>query len=193
MAQRNRTMGRWLWWDFWLTHLGVVCFYAADLGGIFWGPQGYTALIAGSYGCSILGGLIFLKLADLENAFALPGYIGLVNQLTQVGLRLFGLGGYIETYQILFTLADFLCIYYSYLAYESALLYADRVLGRKWPLLWKCFIVSYAARMLFSYPINFLVNGLYALSELSLFVCAILESVYLFRTARILKNFQDIH
>ncbi len=188
MVQRNRAMGRWLWVDFWITHLGVACFYVADPAAIFWGSAAASIFQWASNICMFLSGLIFLKLADYEKAFALPGYFVLVNEITRMALRGFGLDLYFTELQVLFTLADLFISYYSYQAYQMALLYADPIFARKWPVLWKCFIVAFVGNIIFAWPVNFLVIGLGLLSRLVLFVCAVMETVYRFKMARLLKH-----
>ncbi len=188
MKTPYRTIGKWLFADFWLSVFGVLCDLASSVVGVIYGMEASLILKGISAAAIILSGLIYVQVGAWERKFEVCGYIHVVVQVTQIALLMFGYEWVLLNYSILFTLPELVAVSYLFAAYSSILFGVHMPLSRKWEKLWKWFLGCYIAQTLLT-PVNIVVGILNLIATLGGLVCAVLQMVYQFQSARALMKY----
>lgn len=196
IAKRAPILGKWLWIIFWLiipstiaslmTHDTIVEY----LPGLFLPGQILSAV------CSLTYGLILIKLASEEDRYKTAGICVLVCGAVSAVVALISGVGEVVTWTLVLTLpaavVSFVGEYNEYMAHSAVLTGVDNELSEKWEQLWKWHIGLFGV-MIGSILVMVIIPILGALAILGAaigtVVVSVLKLVYLYRTAKIFREY----
>ena len=195
-AKRAPVLGKWLWIIFWLiipSTLGSLMTnetVAQVLPGLFMPGQIISAI------CSLAYGAILLKLGSEEEWYHTAGICALLAGAVSAVTALISGPGEEPKWMLLFTLpaaiAAIIGEYNEYMGHSAVLSGVDNELSEKWEVLWKWYIGLFLG-MLGCILVMLIAPVLGAIALLGAaigtVVVSILKLVYLYRTAKIFREF----
>ena len=197
IARRAPILGKWLWLLFWLVIPGAI-------GGIMTNETVVEAL-PGLYLpgqiikliCIICSAVILLKLGREEDRYRTAAICTLVTGAVSILLLLVTDGGETPIWTLLFTLPaaviGLVGEYNEFMGHAAVLTGVDNELSEKWEALWKWHLAMNVG-LIVGIPlllIPILGIMLYLGVLIGLIVMAVLQLVYLYRTAKIFRDFGE--
>jgi len=196
IAKRAPVLGKWLWFIFWLiipSSIGSIMAHettAKILPGLFMPGQIINAI------CSLIYGAILLKLGSEEDHYRTAGICALIAGASSALAAMINGGSDGTTWILIFTIpAAIVAIvgeYNEYMAHSAVLSGVDNELSEKWEVLWKWYIGLFLG--MFGCIIVMLIIPI--LGAIAILGCAIgtivvgiLKLVYLYRTAKIFREY----
>ena len=196
IAKRAPVLGKWLWIIFWLvipSSIGSIMSHettAKILHGLLMPGQIINAI------CSLTYGAILLKLGSEEDRYRTAGICSLIAGVSSALAAMINGGSDGATWILIFTIpAAIVAIvgeYNEYMAHSAVLSGADNELSEKWEVLWKWYIGLFLG--MFGCIIVMLILPI--LGAIAILGCAIgtvvvsiLKLVYLYRTAKIFREY----
>ena len=196
IAKRAPVLGKWLWIIFWLvipSSIGSIMSHettAKILPGLFMPGQIINAI------CSLIYGAILLKLGSEEDRYRTAGICALVAGASSALAAIINGGSDGATWILIFTIpAAIVAIvgeYNEYMAHSAVLSGVENELSEKWEVLWKWYIGLFLG--MFGCIIVMLILPI--LGAIAILGCAIgtvvvsiLKLVYLYRTAKIFREY----
>ena len=196
IAKRAPILGKWLWIIFWLiipSSIGSIMAHettAKILPGLFMPGQIINAI------CSLTYGAILLKLGSEEERYRTAGICALIAGGVSAVVAIITGTAEEATWTLLFTLPAAVVAmvgeYNEYMAHSAVLSGVDNELSEKWELLWKWYIGLFLG--MFGCIIVMLIAPV--LGAIAILGCAIgtvvvgiLKLVYLYRTAKIFREY----
>ena len=196
IAKRAPVLGKWLWVIFWLiipSTIGSIMAHettAKILPGLFMPGQIINAI------CSLIYGAILLKLGSEEDRYRTAGICALIAGASSALAAMINGGSDGATWILIFTIpAAIVAIvgeYNEYMAHSAVLSGVDNELSEKWEVLWKWYIGLFLG--MFGCIIVMLILPI--LGAIAILGCAIgtvvvsiLKLVYLYRTAKIFREY----
>ena len=196
IAKRAPVLGKWLWIIFWLvipSSIGSIMAHettAKILPGLFMPGQIINAI------CSLIYGAILLKLGSEEDRYRTAGICALIAGASSALAAMINGGSDGATWILIFTIpAAIVAIvgeYNEYMAHSAVLSGVDNELSEKWEVLWKWYIGLFLG--MFGCIIVMLILPI--LGAIAILGCAIgtvvvsiLKLVYLYRTAKIFREY----
>ena len=196
IAKRAPVLGKWLWIIFWLiipSTIGSIMSNentAKILPGLFMPGQIINAI------CSLTYGAILLKLGSEEDRYRTAGICALIAGASSALAAIINGGSDGATWILIFTIpAAIVAIvgeYNEYMAHSAVLSGVDNELSEKWEVLWKWYIGLFLG-MLGCIIVMLILPILGAIAILGCaigtVVVSILKLVYLYRTAKIFREY----
>ena len=196
IAKRAPVLGKWLWIIFWLvipSSIGSIMSHettAKILPGLFMPGQIINAI------CSLTYGAILLKLGSEEDRYRTAGICALIAGVSSALAAMINGGSDGATWILIFTIpAAIVAIvgeYNEYMAHSAVLSGVDNELSEKWEVLWKWYIGLFLG-MLGCIIVMLIIPILGAIAILGCaigtVVVSILKLVYLYRTAKIFREY----
>ena len=196
IAKRAPVLGKWLWIIFWLiipSTIGSIMAHettAKILPGLFMPGQIINAI------CSLIYGAILLKLGSEEDRYRTAGICALIAGASSALAAMINGGSDGATWILIFTIpAAIVAIvgeYNEYMAHSAVLSGVDNELSEKWEVLWKWYIGLFLG-MLGCIIVMLIIPILGAIAILGCaigtVVVSILKLVYLYRTAKIFREY----
>ena len=196
IAKRAPVLGKWLWIIFWLIIPSTIGSIMANettakiLPGLYLPGQIINAV------CSLTYGAILLKLGSEEDRYRTSGICALVAGGVSAIVALISGTGEEATWTLLFTLPAAVVAmvgeYNEYMAHSTVLSGVDNELSEKWEVLWKWYI-GLIAGMFGCILVMLIIPILGAIAligtAIGTVVVSILKLVYLYRTAKIFREY----
>ena len=196
IARRAPVLGKWLWIIFWLiipSTIGSIMAHettAKILPELFMPGQIINAI------CSLIYGAILLKLGSEEDRYRTAGICALIAGASSALAAIINGGSDGATWILIFTIpAAIVAIvgeYNEYMAHSAVLSGVDNELSEKWEVLWKWYIGLFLG-MLGCIIVMLILPILGAIAILGCaigtVVVSILKLVYLYRTAKIFREY----
>ena len=196
IAKRAPVLGKWLWIIFWLvipSSIGSIMSHettAKILPGLFMPGQIINAI------CSLIYGAILLKLGSEEDRYRTAGICALIAGTSSALAAMINGGSDGATWILIFTIPAAIVAlvgeYNEYMAHSAVLSGVDNELSEKWEVLWKWYIGLFLG--MFGCIIVMLIIPI--LGAIAILGCAIgtivvsiLKLVYLYRTAKIFREY----
>ena len=196
IAKRAPVLGKWLWIIFWLIIPSTVGSIMANentakiLPGLFMPGQIINAI------CSITYGAILLRLGSEEGRYRTAGICALSAGASSAIAAIVNGGSEGATWILIFTIPAAIVAlvgeYNEYMAHSEVLSGVDNELSEKWEVLWKWYIGLFLG--MFGCILVMLFAPL--LGAIAILGCAIgtivvgiLKLVYLYRTAKIFREY----
>ena len=196
IAKRAPVLGKWLWIIFWLiipSSIGSIMAHettAKIFPGLFMPGQIINAI------CSLTYGAILLKLGSEEDRYRTAGICALIAGGVSAVVAIITGTAEEATWTLLFTLPAAVVAmvgeYNEYMAHSAVLSGVDNELSEKWEVLWKWYIGLFLG--MFGCIIVMLIAPV--LGAIAILGCAIgtvvvsiLKLVYLYRTAKIFREY----
>lgn len=195
-AARAPVLGKWLWLLFWLIVPNTI---SGLLNQEFVTNALPWLRIPGSLlntGCLLAYGLILLQLGSLEDGYRTAGICSLTAAAINLLIPFFTGSGETPPWTLILTLpAAAVALYGEYrefMAHSAVLVGVDNELSAKWEQLWKWYIGVFAA-LFGGLLVTFLIPILGLLvvmgSAIGMIVMSILKLVYLYRTAKLFREY----
>ena len=196
IAKRAPVLGKWLWIIFWLvipSSIGSIMSHettAKILPGLFMPGQIINAI------CSLIYGAILLKLGSEEDRYRTAGICALIAGGVSAVVAIITVAAEEATWTLLFTLPAAVVAmvgeYNEYMAHSAVLSGVDNELSEKWEVLWKWYIGLFLG-MFGCIIVMLIIPILGAIAILGgaigTVVVGILKLVYLYRTAKIFREY----
>ncbi len=197
IAKRAPILGKWLWIIFWLIIPGTIGSLMANestakiLPGLYMPGQIINAI------CSLTYGAILLKLGSEEDRYRTAGICALIAGGVSAVVAMITGTGEEAAWTLLFTLPAAVVVmvgeYNEYMGHSAVLSGVDNELSEKWEVLWKWYIGLFLG--MFGCIIVMLiipVLGAFAIlgCAIGTVVVSILKLIYLYRTAKNLREYQ---
>ena len=196
IAKRAPVLGKWLWIIFWLiipSTIGSIMSQettAKILPGLMMPGQIINAI------CSLTYGVILMKLRSEEDRYRTAGICALIAGASSAAAAIINGMSDGATWILIFTIPAAIVAlvgeYNEYMAHSSVLSGVDNELSEKWEVLWKWYIGLFLG--MFGCIIVMLILPL--LGAIAILGCAIgtivvgiLKLVYLYRTAKIFRDY----
>lgn len=191
LALKAPFFGRWLWVLFWLVIPGTV---ASILGMDALAAAAPGVYLFGKYlgvACSLVYGLILLRMASEQDAYRTAGILRLVTAAVSLLLALVAGKSSAANWTLLISLpggvVGMVATYQEYMAHASVMDGVDNALAEKWRTLWKWYIGVFIA--MFGSIVVMLIFRLLGLLVLlaalvGTVVVEILALVYLYQSAK---------
>mgnify|MGYP003301995901 CR=1 FL=1 len=196
IAKRAPILGKWLWIIFWLvisSSIGSIMSHettAKILPGLVMLGQIINAI------CSLTYGAILLKLGSEEDRYRTAGICALIAGGVSAVVAIITVAAEEATWTLLFTLpaavVAMVSEYNEYMAHSAVLSGVDNELSEKWEVLWKWYIglflgmIGCILLMLIAPVLGAIVILGCAIGTV---VVGILKLVYLYRTAKIFREY----
>lgn len=196
IAKRAPVLGKWLWIVFWLIIPSTIASFMTHETIVEYLPGLYLPGQILSAVCSLTYGLILVKLASEEDRYKTAGICALVCGVVSAIVAFISGTGETATWTLIFTLpaavVSFVGEYNEYMAHSIVLSGVDNELSEKWEKLWKWYIGMFGA-MIGSILVMLIIPILGALvilaAAIGTIVVSILKLVYLYRTAKIFREY----
>ena len=196
IAKRAPVLGKWLWITFWLIIPSTIGNIMANentaklLPGLLIPGQIINAI------CALAYGAILLKLGSEEDRYRTAGICSLIAGVSSALAAIINGGADGVTWILIFTIpAAIVAIvgeYNEYMAHSAVLSGVDNELSEKWEVLWKWYIGLYLG-IFGSILLMLIIPVLGAIAVLGTtigtVVVSILKLVYLYRTAKIFREY----
>ena len=196
IAKRAPVLGKWLWIIFWLIIPSTIGNIMANentaklLPGLLIPGQIINAI------CALAYGAILLKLGSEEDRYRTAGICSLIAGVSSALAAIINGGADGVTWILIFTIpAAIVAIvgeYNEYMAHSAVLSGVDNELSEKWEVLWKWYIGLYLG-IFGSILLMLIIPVLGAIAVLGTtigtVVVSILKLVYLYRTAKIFREY----
>lgn len=196
IAKRAPVLGKWLWIIFWLIIPSSIGSLMANettakiLPGLFMSGQIISAISSLTYGA------ILFKLSSLEDRYRTSGICILIAGCVSAVVAMITGSGEEATWTLLFTLPAAVVAmvgeYNEYMGHSAVLSGVDNELSEKWETLWKWYIGLFLG--MFGCILLMLITPILAAlaligAAIGVLVVAILKLVYLYRTAKIFREY----
>lgn len=196
IAKRAPVLGRWLWILFWLIIPSSIASImtneniAGSVPSILIPGQVLSAI------CSFVYGFILIRLSSEEERYRRAGICALVSGAASALVAFVSGGAEAPTWTLLITVPAAVVAlvgeYNELHAHSAVLTGVDNELSEKWSVLWKWHIGMYGAMLgslllVFISPVLGLLVTLAA--AIGLIVVGILKLVYLYRTAKLFREY----
>lgn len=196
IAKRAPVLGKWLWIVFWLIIPSTIASFMTHETIVEYLPGLYLPGQILSAVCSLTYGLILVKLASEEDRYKTAGICALVCGVVSAVVAIISGTGETATWTLIFTLpaavVSFVGEYNEYMAHSIVLSGVDNELSEKWEKLWKWYICMFGA-MIGSILVMLIIPILGALvilaAAIGTIVVSIMKLVYLYRTAKIFREY----
>ena len=196
IARRAPVLGKWLWIIFWLIVPSAIGSLMANettakiLPGLFMPGQIINAI------CSLTFGVILLKLGSEEDGYRTAGICTLIAGASSSIAAIVNGASEGATWILIFTIPAAIVAmvgeYNEYMAHSAVLSGVDNELSEKWEVLWKWYIGLFLG-MLGCILVMLIAPVLGAIAILGCaigtIVVGILKLVYLYRTAKIFREY----
>ena len=196
IAKRAPVLGKWLWFLFWLIVPSTVgSFMTNDTIAEFLPGLYLPGMILNTI-CSLITGGILLKLGSVEGGYHTAGICFLIAGGVGVVTALFTGTGEAGAWTLIFTIPAAIVAlvgeFNEFLAHSIVLTGVDNELSEKWTTLWKWYIglmLGMFGCILIMLILPLL--GVIALlgAAIGLLVTSVLKLVYLYRTAKIFREY----
>lgn len=196
LAQRAPVLGKWLWLLFWLIVPNTI---SGLLNQEFVTNALPWLRIPGSLlntGCLLAYGLILMQLGSLEEGYRTAGICSLTAAAVNLLIPFFTGSGETPPWTLILTLpAAAIGLYGEYrefMAHSAVLTGVDSSLAENWEKLWKWYIGVFAALfggLLVTFMIPILGLLVVLGSAIGMIVVSILKLVYLYRTAKLFREY----
>ena len=199
IAGRAPALGKWLWIAFWLVIPSTIGNLMANesmmkvFPGLYYPGEIISAV------CTLVYGIILLRLGSEEDHYRASGICGLIAGGVSALVVLISGGAEPRTWTLLLSLPAAIVAmvgtFHEYMGHATVLTGVDSELSDEWVSLWKWHIGLFAA-MLGSILLMLLAPILGAVAlivvAIGVFITGILKLVYLYRTAVIFRQMQQI-
>ena len=196
IAKRAPVLGKWLWIIFWLvipSSIGSMMAHettAKILPGLFIPGQIINAI------CSLIYGAILLKLGSEEDRYRTAGICALIAGASSALAAMINGGSDGATWILVFTIpaaiVGIVGEYNEYMGHSAVLSGVDNELSEKWEVLWKWYIGLFLG-IFGSILLMLIIPVLGAIAvigaTIGTVVVSILKLVYLYRTAKIFREY----
>ena len=197
-AERAPILGKWLWILFWLiVPSSIAGFLSENILPLSTGVAGVGSVLSGI--CSFAYALIILKLANVQDRYRSAGIYLLIGNCANLVLTPFSDSFENQSLYLLilipFAILSLIGQYHEMMGHSAILLNVDRVLSEKWEKLWKWQIGLYLGMIgcLLITVIVPLLGLLVLLAALiGVIVVSIIKLVYLYRTAKLFRNYTGL-
>lgn len=198
IAKRAPVLGKWLWVLFWLIVPSTIAGLMTQDSVIEFAPALYISGQILNAIVSVAYGLILMKLASEEDRYRTAGICALVAGGVSVLLAFITGTAATPTWTLLFSIpaaiVSLVGEYNEYMAHSTVLTGVDDALSEKWEKLWKWYIGLFCA-MFSSLLVMIIIPLLGALvilvAAIGVIVVSILKLVYLYRTAKIFRDYPE--
>lgn len=187
MKRKGTYMAKWLWMLFWI-------FIPSAIGGVIaylfpaWQMFGLLLAVA----CTLVYGVLLLKLADEEEKYRTAGVLNLAVALFNVGAIFAQRGGGGVLMSGMVAVLAMPGYYYEFNAHADVLEGADNELSEKWRKLWKWKLNATIAMVLGLILTLILIGVLLVLvAAIAMVVISVTHLVYLYRTAKTFQGFSS--
>ena len=196
IAKRAPVLGKWLWIVFWLIIPSTIASFMTHESVVEYFPGLHLPGQILSAVCSLTYGLILIKLASEEDRYKTAGICALACGTVNAVVAIISGTGEPATWTLIFTLPaavlDFVGEYNEYKAHSIVLTGVDNELSEKWEKLWKWYIGMFGA-MIGSILVMLIIPILGVLvilaAAIGTIVVSIMKLVYLYRTAKIFREY----
>ena len=196
IAKRAPVLGKWLWIMFWLNIPGNIGSLMMNDSTVNVLPGLFVPGLIISAICSFIYGAILLKLGSEEDRYRTAGICSLIAGVSSALAAIINGGADGVTWILIFTIpAAIVAIvgeYNEYMAHSAVLSGVDNELSEKWEVLWKWYIGLYLG-IFGSILLMLIIPVLGAIAVLGTtigtVVVSILKLVYLYRTAKIFREY----
>ena len=195
-SEKAMFLGKWLWILFWLFIPGVIASIMVNenIAGLF--P---ALLVPGQIlqtVCQLIYGAILIKVSNWDSRYRISGIIVIAANILSIVLE-YVFANNAEVLLIMLIPLGIIGLvgeYYEYMAHSDVVEEFDGEIAAKWKKLWKWYIGSFGL-MVLSIVLVFItaILGLLAMlvSAIAIIVVSILKLVYLYRTAKIFRDYAD--
>ena len=187
-VRRAPFFGKWLWVLFCLSVFMVALSFLTTDSMADWFPALQQPVKLLEKVCSLIYGVLLLKLATEEEGYRGAGICYIAAAV--IGI----LGGNIPGLGVIASLAaavvSLVGTYQEYTAHAAVTAEVDYDLSEKWKKLWTWYLLAMGALIL-SILLMFIVIGIFLAlaASVAVLVLGILEMVYLYRTAKLFREF----
>lgn len=196
IAKRAPILDKWLWIIFWLIIPSTIGSLMANettakiLPGLFMPGQIINAI------CSITYGAILLKLGSEEDSYRTAGICALIAGGVSAVVAFISGAAEAATWTLIFTIPAAIVAlvgeYNEYMGHSAVLTGVDNELSEKWTMLWKWYIGLFLG--MFGCILLMLIIPIFGAlaligAAIGVLVVGILKLVYLYRTAKIFREY----
>lgn len=196
LAKSAPVLGKWLWLLFWLIIPSTLASLMTNenIGGTI--PSVFVAGEILSAVCSFAYGAILIKLAPEEERYSTAGVCTLICGAASALIAWISGGPKAPAWTLLISIPAAIValagVYLEFNAHSAVLAGLDNELSQSWTSLWKWYIGTYGA--LFGSVLLVVISPLLGLlgtlaSAIGLIVVSILKLVYLYRTAKLFREY----
>lgn len=199
IARRAPVLGKWLWIIFWLIIPNTVGSLMANdsiakvLPGLFVPGQIINAI------CSLTYGAILFKLRTEEDRYRTAGICAMIAGAASALAAVINGGSDEATWILIFTIpaaiVEIVGEYNEFMAHSAVLSGVDNELSEKWEVLWKWYIGTFLG-MLGCILVMLIAPVLGAIGifgcAIGMIVVGVLKLVYLYRTAKIFREYSEV-
>ncbi len=194
IAKRSIVLGKWLWILFWLLIVSVISSVFGNQSFMNSAPSIYMFGSVLNILCSIIYGIILIRLRSEEDRYRLAGIFKLVSGgigiLLAAVVNISLLNWLVILLSIPSVIVGFIGEYNEYKAHSIVLFNIDDILSYNWEKLWKWYI-GLMCGMIGSLLLTTLIPiiGLIAIFAVSvgLIIVGITKLVYMYRTANVFR------
>lgn len=199
IARRAPALGKWLWILFWLVIPSTIGSLMTQEFMVNLAPGLYISGKILNAVVLVVYGIILLRLASEDDKYRTAGICFLISSAVSVLVTVISGTGETPPWTLLFTVpaavVSFMAEYNECMAHAAVLTGVDNEQSEKWEKLWKWNIGLFGA-LLGSMIVVFILPLIAAIvmlaAAIGLVVLSILKLVYLYRTARIFKDYTDL-
>ena len=186
--RRAPFFGKWLWVLFCLSVFMVALGFLTTDSMADWFPAIQQPVKLLEKVCSLIYGVVLLKLASEEESYRVAGLCGIA--VAVIGLFLYEIPGLGMIAQLAAAVVALVGNYQEYMAHAAVTAEVDYDLSEKWKKLWTYYLLAIGALFL-SILLMFIVIGIFLAlaASVAVLVIGILEMVYLYRTAKLFRAY----
>ena len=199
IAERAPILGKWLWIVFWLVIPGTIASFLTNknIGGSV--PSLFTVGQVINAVCSLIYGVAFIRLSFLEERYRTAGLCALISGMLSGLIAYISGGPEAPTWTLVLSIpaavVSFVGEYHAYTAHSEVLTGVDYVLSDRWLALWKWYLGINLA-LLGSILVIIIIPILGLLvtfgAAIGVVVVSVLKLVYLYRTAKLFREYPAI-
>jgi len=197
VAKRAPFLGKWLWVLFWLVIPTTIAglmendLVAESAPSVFFAGQILSAV------CSLVYGIILMKMSAEEDRYRTAGICALVSAVISLLVAILDRGAEGVTWTLILTIpaviVGFVGEYNEYMTHSAVLMGLDDDLSSKWETLWKWYIGLFLGIIgcivvMLIFPLLGAIAVLCV--AIGVAVISILKLVYLYRTAKVFRQYQ---
>lgn len=196
IAKRAPILGKWLWILFWLFIPSSIASLMTNENITVLLPRLYIPGLVLSAICSVAYGAILIRLTSEEERYRTAGICALIGGAVSILIACISGGAEIPSWTLVISIpaaiVSFVGEYNEFTAHSIVLGGVDNDLSDKWSALWKWYIGMYCAMLgsLLVIVISPILGLLVTLAAaIGLIVVSILKLVYLYRTAKLFREY----
>lgn len=192
ISQKAGLLGKWLWFLFWLiipsalasamTNENIVQLFPA----LYWPGQILNTL------CSVAYAVILLKISSENKHYLTSGICCLISVISSTILAFISTQAWTLIISLPAAVISLIGEYHEYVAHSEIIYEIDEEQSKKWTSLWKWFIITFCAMFASIIVIllsPFLGLAVLLISLIGVLVVSILKLVYLYRTAKLFREY----